>query len=126
MLAIESRLDRAFAIAVTAILCQIGWPLALVAMEQGDSRWGTIVFIVLSVLVLLAYVWYAIAVGKAARAVDRPGGLFTAWVLGAPFAAFLVRVPLLGTIIAVSPLSLKFVLSGELRSKIHDKTFRDE
>ena len=68
------------------------------------------------------YVWYALAAGEAAKALGEKGGVYIAWILIAPFAAF-VPIPVLSTAIGVSPLSIKFLLSGQLQSAIRDQTF---
>ena len=125
LLAIERSLDRTFAVAVTAVLAELCWPLALRAMEQSNASWGETVQIVLTVAMFGAYVWFALAVRRAATAVGSPGGLFLIWVLAAPVFAVL-KMGLVSAVIIASPLSLKFLLSGQLRSKIHDRTFEDE
>jgi hypothetical protein len=44
------------------------------------------------------------------------------WVLLAPLLS-LIPIPILSPILLASPLSLKFFLSAQLRSRIHARTF---
>ena len=80
------------------------------------------VYVTLVLVQLGCYVWYALAAGEAAKALGEKGGVYIAWILIAPFAAF-VPIPVLSTAIGVSPLSIKFLLSGQLQSAIRDQTF---
>lgn len=122
LLAIESRLGS-FLVCVAALLAYIAWPFDVDAMPR---EWGPgvmLAVIVLGPLVLLlgAYLWFAVSVGRAEKAVGENATLFVLWVLAAPLLSVL-PIPIVSTLIA-SPLSLKFLLSRELRSKIHDQTF---
>ena len=48
---------------------------------------------------------------------------YVAWLAAAPVLWVLLPVPVLATVILASPLSLKIVLSRQLRAEIHDRTF---
>jgi hypothetical protein len=126
LLTVESRFDRTFAVALVAILAYLFWPLAARTMGVTQYGWASIVDWVSWVLLLAAYVWFALAASAAARHVGRSPILIGAWILLAPIvgpvAGALVPIPFLGTLIAVSPLSLRFLLAGELRSEIQKRT----
>lgn len=123
LLAVEARLDRSFMVCVAALLIQLAWPLGLRAIEQTDAAWGGVVALGLAVCLLGSYIWFAVSVGRAAKAVGSNATLFVVWVLASQFLA-LIPIPLVSILLAASPLSLKFLLSSQLRSKIHDKTFQ--
>jgi hypothetical protein len=122
LLAIEKGLDRSFAACVAVLLAELGWPRAMRAMGHGDAAWGGVVSFALLVLLVGVYLWFAASVGRAAKAVGSNVLLFVIWVLVAPLLS-LVPIPLLSTVLLASPLSLKFLLSGQLRSTIHERTF---
>jgi hypothetical protein len=122
LLAVEARLDRSFMVCVAALLARLAWPLALRAIEQTGAAWGGVVELGLALCLLAAYIWFAISVGGAARAVGSSATLFVLWVLASQFLA-LIPIPVVSLALAASPLSLKFLLSGQLRARIHAKTF---
>jgi hypothetical protein len=125
LLAIEARLDRSFVVCIVALLAELAWPVYLRVTQQAEVGWGGVVYVALALLLVGAYIWFALSVGKAAKAVGNQGGLFLAWTLCAALLSFL-PIPIVSTLIAASPLSLKFLLSGQLRSAIHDRTFEQE
>jgi hypothetical protein len=104
----EKGLDRSFAACIVALVAVVAAPLALQ--------------IVGSVLLVGCYLWFAASVGRAAKAVDSNVLLFVLWVLLAPLLS-LIPIPIVSPILLASPLSLKFFLSSQLRSKIHAGTF---
>jgi hypothetical protein len=126
LLTVESRFDRTFGVAVAAILVYLFWPLAARTMGVKQYGWASTVYAASWVLLLAAYVWFALAASAAARPVGRSPLLIGAWILLAPIvgpiAGLLLPIPFLGTLIAVSPLSLRFLLAGELRSEIQSRT----
>jgi hypothetical protein len=129
LLSVETWLDRSFLIGVIAVLAQLAWPLFLKGTAIDTGPLGMILYAGLALLVIAAYVGFAICVARAARAVGSPWLLFLAWVLGAPLFSIVlacVPIPLLGTAVLASPLSLKFLLSGQLRSEIEYRTLHDE
>ncbi len=121
LLAVEARLDRSFAAAVVFFLLQTGWPLLARMMEQGGAAWVTVVNVALWLSFLAAYIWFAVAAAAAAGSVGRSRMLVGAWIVLAPFLA-LLPIPIVSLLIGASPLSIKFILSGELRSEIQRKT----
>jgi hypothetical protein len=143
MLDVESGLERSFFVTATALVLACLWPVFLRLTTLDAQPWAGVSVLVWFPVVFGAYVWFAVASMRAAECVGRSKWLVGAWVLAAPFvAAFLqvscvamvltalvrgaIPVPLMGTVVAVSPLSLKFILARELRDDIHDKTFEDE
>lgn len=127
LLAVEERLDRSFGVAVVLFLaCNVGWPLLTRAMGVTQQGWANTVFNILWVLLLAAYVWFAWAAGAAAARVGRSKVLTAAWIVLAPALlaplAGLLGIPFLGLLISASPLSIRFVLAGELRSEIRTQT----
>lgn len=115
LLTADSHLTRSFIAAVAGALATMLW--AIFAGTGFSWMYGTVVLAQLG-----CYVWYALAAGEAAKALGETGWIYVSWILVAPFAA-LVPIPVLSTIIAVSPLSIKFLLGGQLQSAIRDSTF---
>ncbi len=78
-------------------------------------------------LILLAqvgcYVWYAIAAGTAAHLVGGTRWHYVAWVLAAPLVA-MIPIPVVASLVRISPLAIKFLLGGQLQSAIRAETFR--
>ncbi len=67
------------------------------------------------------YVWFAIAAGAAARALGGTAWHYIVWILASPILS-MIPIPLVSTVIAVSPLSIKFLLGGQLQTAIRDQT----
>jgi hypothetical protein len=124
LLAAEARLDRSFAIAVTAFVLSLGWPFFVRITGPAYARWAGGVEITLAAVFLAAYAWFAYAATLAAARVGRSRVLVLGWLLAAPLLA-LVPIPVVSTVLQASPLSLKFILAGELRATIHERTFAD-
>ena len=115
LLSADSHLTRSFMAAVAGALATMLW-----AVYAGSAlSW---VYVTLVLVQFSCYVWYALAAGEAAKALGENGGVYITWILVAPFAA-LIPIPVLSIAIAVSPLSIKFLLSGQLQSAIREQTF---
>ena len=117
----EARLGRAFAGYLFAVLSGVAWPM-IVAGRIAEPTAG----LVAASLALLAvqaglYVWFAIAAGAAARALGATAWHYILWILVAPFLG-LVPIPVAAMVIAVSPLSIKFLLGGQLQTAIREQT----
>ena len=80
---------------MTAFVVNLGWPMFVRIIGPAYARWAGGVEITLAVA-----------------------------FLAAPILA-LLPIPVVSTIIQASPLSLKFILAGELRATIHERTFAD-
>jgi hypothetical protein len=115
LLTADSHLTRSFMAAAAGALATMLW--AIYAGTALSWVYVTLVFVQLG-----CYAWYAMAAGEAAKALGEHGGVYLAWILIAPFAA-LIPIPVLSIAIAVSPLSIKFLLSGQLQSAIREQTF---
>jgi hypothetical protein len=115
----DARLTRSFFAAVLTWGSGFVWALFLApALDRGSVPWVPLLILVLQIA---TYVWYAITAGAAARILGAPGGRYIAWILAAPFLA-LLPIPIVSTIIGVSPLSIKFLLGGQLQSAMREAT----
>jgi len=115
LLSADSHLTRSFMAAVAGALATMLW-----AVYAGSTlSW---VYVTLVLVQFGCYIWYALAAGEAAKALGEHGATYITWILVAPFAA-LIPIPVLSIAIAVSPLSIKFLLSGQLQSAIREQTF---
>jgi hypothetical protein len=115
LLKADAHLTRSFIAAATAALALMLWA----TFAGAALSW---MYVTLVLAQLGCYVWYALAAGEAAKALGERGWMYVSWILIAPFAA-LIPIPVLSTVIAVSPLSIKFLLGGQLQSAIRDQTF---
>jgi hypothetical protein len=121
--AAESNLGRAFMVAVAGVVCALAVGLWLPRPEtRGGLEWS--IFAGVELLLLGTYVWFAVAVGRAARHLVPSPWKYVLWVLAAPFLA-LIPIPIVSTVIGVSPLSLKFFFTGQLRSEIRARMLED-
>jgi hypothetical protein len=101
----------------------LGWPTYLRLTGQAGARWVVPVDVVLLSGFALAYVWFGVSVAAAVHRLGRGKGLYVAWLVAAPVLWIVLPIPVLSTVILASPLSLKMLLSRQLRSEIHDRTF---
>jgi hypothetical protein len=124
LLAAEARLDRSFGVAVVAFLMKSAWPAYLQLTRQQAVQWVGAVEAALFVGMVVTYLWFAHAATAAAGRVGRSRVLVGGWILLAPVCAFL-PIPVVTKLIEASPLSLKFILSSEIRSVIHERTFAE-
>ena len=115
LLTADSHLTRSFMAAAASALATMLWAI----FAGAALSW---VYVTLVLVQFGCYVWYALAAGEAAKALGEAGWIYLTWILIAPFAA-LIPIPVLSIAIAVSPLSIKFLLSGQLQSAIRDQTF---
>jgi hypothetical protein len=123
LLAAEARLDRSFSACVTLAVIALVWPVYLRWTGQAGVGWMTPVPVALLAAFLIAYFWFSVTVASAVHGLGGRRGGYVAWLVAAPVLWVLLPVPILSTIILASPLSLKWVLSRQLRSEIHDLTF---
>ena len=125
LLAVERQLDRSFVVCVVAVLVYALWPVYTRLTGQEGTAWAPWVGLTLGLMVLPVYVWFAVTATRVARALGKAWGGYLAWLLLAPLFSCL-PLPVVSLLLAASPLSLKFLLSGQLRSEIHDRTFAEE
>ena len=124
LLAVESRLNQSLMACVAAVVASLAW--AFYGTRAVAATGATTVVITLALLLvqLGCYVWYAVSAGAAARILGEPAWKYVVWILVAPFLA-LIPIPIVSTVIGVSPLSIKFLLGGQLQSAIRERTFAD-
>jgi hypothetical protein len=121
--AAESNLGWAFMLAAFAVVCALGVGLALPRAEmRGGVEWT--IFAAAELFLMAAYVWYATAIGRAATYLVPSPWKYILWVLAAPFLA-LIPIPIVSTVIGLSPLSLKFFFTGQLRNEIKERMLAD-
>jgi hypothetical protein len=121
LMAAESRLNRSMLACLVAFLA--GLILLNVKTAAGGVTRG------LGALVLLCfqmgcYVWYALAAGAAAKMLGEDRWRYVAWILVAPFLA-LIPIPVVSTLIGLSPLAIKFLLGGQLKTAIRERPYAD-
>ena len=126
--AADSALGRSFIGAATTVVLTLAFGLLVapsLATSPGSANpvWA-IVALALLAAEIGCYVWYAISAGAAARLLGSPAWHFVTWILVAPFLA-LAPIPIVSTIIGVSPLSIKFLLGGQLQTAIRQATFSE-
>ena len=124
LIKVESQLTRSFVGAVIGLLANLLWTFFLAPRSPtGRIEFGTVT-IVLTVFQLALYVWYAKSAGAAASAIGEAGWKYVVWILAAPFLA-LLPLPIISTLIAASPLAIKFLLGSQLQSSIRSSTFNE-
>jgi hypothetical protein len=116
----DTRLSRSFVVAVVAVLATIVW--AMFFADPRDPEQGRTTMVVLLLVQLASYIWYALAAGGAAKVLGDAGWKYVAWIIAAPFLAQL-PIPIVSTVIAVSPLSIKFLLGSQLQAAIRQEGF---
>jgi hypothetical protein len=116
LLAIAARLNTSAWVAAIGIVGTILWGTVI-----GGSRW---IRDILLLFHLCAQSWFAVCVGAAASALNEPKWRYVGWVMATPFLA-LLRIPIVSTLIGLSPLSIKFLLVGQLERRIRERTFEE-
>ena len=114
----ESRLTRSFIVAVGAVGIWLVWLLFIASPEQMSQTDPTM--LTMSAIQFASYVWYAVAAGGAAKVLGDKGWKYVVWILAAPFIAK-IPIPFVSTAIAVSPLSIKFLLGSQLQAAIRQQ-----
>ena len=115
LMAAESRLNRSLVASIVAVLAVLGWSVA---------AGGQVGAFCLSLFQLGCYIWFAVSAGAAAKILGEARWKYVTWILVAPFLA-LIPIPIVSTIIGVSPLSIKFLLGGQLQTAIRERIFED-
>jgi hypothetical protein len=114
LLSADSHLTTSFGAAVAGALAVTAWAL----FGGPGLSWMAILLVLVQ---FGCYAWFAYATGEASKALGETGWPFVAWILAAPLFA-LAPIPIISTVIAVSPLVIKFLLSGQLQSAIREQT----
>jgi hypothetical protein len=100
----------------------LGWPFFVRLTAPAFVRVAGGLEIALALALLTAYAWFG-GGGPPGR-VGRSRALVLGWLVAAPLLA-LLPIPFVSTVLQASPLSLKFILAGELRATIRERTFAD-
>jgi len=117
----EAGLARAFVGYLAAVASSLAWPMIAASISPEPTVGIGIASIALLLVQIGLYVWFAIAAGAAARALGGTAWHYIVWILASPILS-LVPIPLVSTVIAVSPLSIKFLLGGQLQTAIREQT----
>lgn len=117
----EAALSRAFVGYLFAVGSALAWPMIAAGISPEPTAGIGFVTLGLWAVQLALYVWFAMAAGAAARALGGTAWHYIVWILASPILS-LVPIPLVSTVIAVSPLSIKFLLGGQLQAAIRDQT----
>lgn len=117
----ETGLARAFIAYLFAVMSGLAWPMIAASFGATPSSGILVATAGLLVVQIGCYVWFAIAAGAAARALGGTSWHYVVWILVAPILA-LIPIPLVSTVIGVSPLSIKFLLGGQLQTAIREQT----
>jgi hypothetical protein len=124
LVAADSRLTRSFVSGAAMWLVSVCWAMFAAPTTAANPPEVPWIPLVIFVLQIGTYVWYSVRAGGAARVLGAVGWHYVTWILVAPFLA-LIPIPIVSGIIGVSPLSIKFLLGGQLQSAIRDATFAD-
>ena len=118
---VESRLTRSFIGYVVALLTNVIWLLFVARPTPAGGIEPSLAGLLLVPVQLGFYVWYAVSAGAAAKVLGDAGWKYMVWILVSPLLA-LIPIPIVSTIIGVSPLSIKFLLGGQLQTAIRDES----
>jgi hypothetical protein len=124
--AADTNLTRSFLGAIAAAVASTAWTLVSGAALQTEAPDVQIALAAVGLLLLqvACYVWYAMSAGRAARLLGATAWHYVTWILAAPFVAML-PIPIVSTLIAISPLSVKLLLGGQLQTAIRQATFEE-
>ena len=117
----ETGLARAFVAYLFAVASALAWPMIASSISPEPTVGLGIASAGLLLVQIGLYVWFAIAAGAAARALGGTAWHYIVWILASPILS-MIPIPLVSTVIAVSPLSIKFLLGGQLQTAIRDQT----
>lgn len=126
--AIDARLNRSFYAAVAAVLIYLAlivFGSSFIKRPAGtDAPWIALIILFSFLLTIAGYIWYVVAIGLTTRALGKPAVLYIVWLLAAPPLS-LIPIPFVSAIIGASPLAIKFIISGDIRTRIRFQTLRD-
>jgi len=117
----EGALGRAFIGYLFAVASALAWPMIASSLSPEPTVGIGVASIALLLVQIGLYVWFAIAAGAAARALGGTAWHYIVWILVSPILS-MVPIPVVSTVIAVSPLSIKFLLGGQLQTAIREQT----
>ena len=114
----DTRLTRSFICCVATVLASMGWALFVSPPVPGQPSPA---LAIIGLLQIASYIWFAISAGGAARVLGATAWHYVTWILVAPILA-LVPIPIVSSIIGISPLSIKFLLGGQLQTALREET----
>ena len=117
----EAGLARAFVGYLFAVASALAWPMIASSLSAEPTVGIGLASAGLLLFQIALYVWFAIAAGAAARALGGTAWHYVVWILASPILSML-PIPVVSTVIAVSPLSIKFLRGGQLQTAIRDQT----
>jgi hypothetical protein len=127
LMRIDARLNRAFYAAVAAIIFYVAvsiFSISPVREPRSGSPALALIIVLFLILAVGAYVWYVVSIYLTATAIKKPTGLYLFWAIGGPILS-LLPIPIISNVLTVTPLIIKFLLSGEIRTMIRLRTLRD-
>ena len=116
----ESGLNRAFVGYLVSVLGWQAWTMAWPSLPRAQSLTWVLVTLMVMMISIGLTVWYAIAAGRAAKVLGGTPWHFVVWIIVAPWLG-VIPIPFVNWVIAASPLSIKFLLGGQLQSAIRDQ-----
>jgi hypothetical protein len=117
-----ANLNRSFAACVLFFVLNL---LAPAVLGLPYSARSASIAVILLLAMIGSYVWYAIAAALAARTLGERAWTYVTWILIAPFVSQLVSligIPFMGSVLAASPLSIKFLLGNQLDEALRSAT----
>jgi hypothetical protein len=127
LMKIDARLNRSFYAAVAALIISIAVSIFSISPAR-EPRTGSLALALIIILLLFsavaAYVWYVVSIYLTAAAIKKPSGLYLFWAIGGPILS-LLPIPIISIVLAVTPLIIKYLLSGEIRTMMRLQTLRD-
>ena len=121
LIRVDTRLSRSFIGYVAALGAGLIWMMFIAKRTPTGGIEPSLAALLLVPLQIGLFLWYAISAGAAAKALGDAGWKYALWILASPFLA-LIPIPIVSTIIAVSPLSIKFLLGGQLQTAIREES----
>ena len=118
----EAGLTRAFWAAAAGVIGTMLWAMFVMGPQTDAGSGVAQAGLVLAVLQFAFYVWYAFAAGTAAKVLGDAGWKYVVWILAAPFVA-MIPIPIVSSLIGISPLSIKFLFGGQLQTAIRQESF---
>ena len=121
LLRVDTALTRSFIAYIAGLLATVAWYMFIATPAPGGKLTLSPTAVVLTVFQYACYIWYAIAAGAAAKELGDRGWKYVVWILVAPILAML-PIPIVSTVIGISPISIKFLLGGQLQSAIRQES----
>ena len=121
LIRVDAGLTRSFIGYIAGLAASLIWMLFIASPAPGGRFEPSLTLLLLVVFQFACFVWYAIAAGAAAKALGDAGWKYAVWILASPFLAML-PIPVVSMVIGVSPLSIKFLLGGQLQAAIRQES----